>query len=497
MEDAIVLYPFPGSGHLISMVELGKLLLKHHPAVSIIVLMLNTQNIHSTSAARYAASPTTQYIASVKATTPSITFHHLPPVSDVPCTSSTVEFFSLFSNLNNPKVHQALQTISQTAKLKALVIDFFCDAAFDVAANLSIPTYYFYTAGASSLAVFLYWPALHKRFDKSFKDLKDMLIDIPGLPSIPTSHLPEPMRDRNAKDYEHFLLTAGHMIKSSGFIVNTFEQLEKKAINAISDGLCVLDGPTPPIFCIGPLTSDSNQHGNDQHECLNYWLDSQPRQSVVFLCFGSVGSFSEKQLKEMAIGLENSGKRFLWVVRNPPPEIDVEPKLDELLPEGFLERTKDRGFVVKQWAPQVEVLRHDSVGGFVSHCGWNSVLEAVREGVPMVAWPLYAEQPVNKEVLVKELKLALEVNVSEDGCVTAAELEKRVSELMDSSAGKDVRERISAMRDAGSTAMKEGGSSHLALSKLSELWFRKTCQSRQHYEKHEASYSMPEVTLFT
>ncbi|KAB1204927.1 Anthocyanidin 5,3-O-glucosyltransferase [Morella rubra] len=496
MEDAIVLYPCPGSGHLISMVELGKLILKHHPSVSIIVLMLNTQNMHSTSGAEYAASPTTQYIASVKASTPSITFHQLPPISDVPCTSSMVEFFYSFLHLNNPNLHQALQTISQTAKLKALVFDIFCDAAFDVAANLSIPTYYFYTSGASSLAVFLYWPALLKKFDKSLKDLNDMLVDIPGLPSIPVSRLPELMRDRDAKEFEYLLLTAAHLMKSSGLIVNTFEQLERKAINAISDGLCALDGPTPPIFCIGPLTSGSNQHGNDQHECLN-WLDSQPRQSVVFLCFGSVGSFSEKQLKEMAIGLENSGKRFLWVVRNPPPGIDEEPNLDVLLPKGFLERTKDRGFVVKQWAPQVEVLRHDSVGGFVSHCGWNSVLEAVGGGVPMVAWPLYAEQPVNKEVLVNELKLAVGVNVSEDGWVTAAELEKRVSELMDSQAGKEVRERVSAMRDAGATAVKEGGSSHLALSMLAELWFGRTCQSPEHYDKREGSYSMSEVMLFT
>ena len=85
--------------------------------------------------------------------------------------------------------------------------------------------------------------------------------------------------------------------------------------------------------------------------------------------FGSLGSFSEKQVKEIVVGLENSGQRFLWVVRNPPPNTDKDPNLDELLPMGFLERTKDKGFVVKQWAPQVAVLSHDSVGGFVTHCG--------------------------------------------------------------------------------------------------------------------------------
>ena len=97
-------------------------------------------------------------------------------------------------------------------------------------------------------------------------------------------------------------------------------------------------------------------------------------------------------MKEIANGLERSGKRFLWVVKNPPSNdksnqiaVTADVDLDALMPEGFLERTKDRGMVVKSWAPQVAVLNHPSVGGFVTHCGWNSVLEAVVAGVPMVA----------------------------------------------------------------------------------------------------------------
>ena len=170
------------------------------------------------------------------------------------------------------------------------------------------------------------------------------------------------------------------------------------------------------------------------------------------------------------MGLENSGQRFLWVLRNPPPDNEKDPNLDELLPKGFLERTKEKGFVVKRWAPQVAVLRHDSVGGFVTHCGWNSVLEAVWCGVPMVCWPLYAEQRLNRVVLVEEIKLALGLNESEDGLVSAAELEKRMKELMDSEVGTEVRERVSGLRDEAVTAVKEGGSSHVALAKLAELW---------------------------
>jgi hypothetical protein len=473
MEEVIVLYPSPFRGHLIAMVELGKLIVNHHPSFSVTILILDTA-----SAAQYAASSATaQYIAAVNATTPTVTFHRLPPVSDVvPSSSSPAESGYLLPRLNNPNLHQALQTISQTSKLKAFIIDFFCDAAFQVAANLSIPTYYFYTSSGSSLAAFLYLPTLHKSLDKSLKDLDDhMLVDIPGLPPLPASDMMKSMSDRSAKVYENFLNTATHMAKSNGLIVNTFDLLERKALGALRDGLCVPDGPTPPIFCIGPSISSSNiEDGENQHECLN-WLNLQPSQSVVFLCFGSMGSFSAKQLREIAVGLENSGQRFLWVVRNPSPDDNKEPNLDALLPNGFLERTAERGFVVKQWAPQVEILSHGSVGGFVTHCGWNSVLEAVRGGLPMVAWPLYSEQRMNRAVLAKELKVALAVNESEDGLVSAAELEKRVRELMVSEAGKEVREKVSAMRDAAMAAVEEGGSAHVALAELAQSWITTTC----------------------
>jgi hypothetical protein len=445
------------------MVELGKLILKHHPSFSITILILSTPNTNTSSTApNYVASSTAQYISTVNSTTPSINFHHLPPISEsVPSTPSPVELSYLIPRLNNFNLHETLKTISQTSKLKAFIIDFFCDAAFEVATNLGIPTYYFFTAGPSALASFLYLPTLQQNMDNT-------LLDIPGLPPIQASDMPDGMINRTAKVYECFLNNATHMAKSNGIVVNTFDLLETKAIKAISDGLSVPDGPTPPIFCIGPVMSSSNQD-RDEHECLK-WLNSQPSQSVVFLCFGSMGSFSAKQLKEMAVGLENSGQRFLWVVRNPPLDKEKDPNLDELLPKGFLERTKDRGFVVKQWAPQVAVLSHDSVGGFVTHCGWNSVLEAVWCGVPMIGWPLYAEQRLNKVVLVEETKVGLGLNELENGFVSAAELEKRVGELMDSEVGKELRERVMVLRDEAVAAVKEGGSSHVALTKLAELW---------------------------
>ncbi|KAF8044101.1 hypothetical protein BT93_A2166 [Corymbia citriodora subsp. variegata] len=468
MDGSIVLYPSPGRGHLASMVELAKHILRHHPSFSITVLLLSTP------------PPDTHFVAAISASHPSITFHHLPSVS-VPnsdhLSSSPAKFiFSTFEivRLHNPALHQTLVSLSMSSAIKAFVIDFFCNSAFGVSASLNIPTYYYYTSGASGLASFLYIPSLHKKYPESFKDL-DVPIQIPGFPPVSPRDMPMAISDRSLMVYRHFFDTAVQMANSAGIIANTFDSFEASALRALRDGLCVPDRATPPTYCVGPLLAAGGgiEGGGERHECLG-WLDSQPTRSVLFLSFGSMGVFSTRQLKEMALGLERSGVRFLWVVRVPPPHdearrtsAELEPSAESFLPDGFVDRTRGRGMIVESWAPQVEVLSHGSVGGFVTHCGWNSVLEAVCHGVPMLAWPLYAEQRLNRVYLVEEMKLALSVTDSEeDGLVSADELEDRVNELMRSEKGRAVRDRVLAMRDAAAAALGDGGSSRAALAEL-------------------------------
>lgn len=292
--------------------------------------------------------------------------------------------------------------------------------------------------------------------------------------------MPEPTLDRADPAYHDFVYFCSHLSKSNGILVNTFEQLEPVAIKAISDGACLPGGvSTPPVYYMGPLIMSGQGEGKIRvgEECLK-WLEEQPSRSVAFLCFGSRGSFHREQIKEIAEGLERSGVRFLWVVKNPPP-VEKSKQIEELedvdlellLPEGFLERTRDRGLVVKTWAPQPEVLSQEQVGGFVTHCGWNSVLESVVAGVPMVAWPLYAEQHLNRAALVEDMGLAIGVEQREgDGFVSGAELERRVVELMKSKRGREMRERSLKMRDMALAAWRENGSSITALAELAELW---------------------------
>ncbi|KAI3757681.1 hypothetical protein L6452_05224 [Arctium lappa] len=460
----IVLYPSPGMGHLISMVELGKLILKHRPHFSIIVLTLIPS---------FNTGTTASYVHHISTTIPAITFHHLPNISLDPELYPSMEaiIFDLIRR-STTNVNDALQSISTTSHTTIFIIDLFCTPAMTVADNLNIPVYYFFTSGACCLAQFLYFPTLHRTTTGSFKDM-NTLIHSPGLPPIPSSEMVSPLLDRTSSDYSDFLVFSGHLPKSSGIIVNTFDSLEPKAIKAITDGLCVPDQPTPPVYTIGPLIAAGSLYDDGLHECLK-WLDLQPSQSVVYLCFGSLGLFSSEQLKEIANGLEMSGQRFLWVVRTPPSDNKSdrflpppEPDLDLLLPEGFLDRTRDRGMVVKKWAPQVAVLNKESVGGFVTHCGWNSVLEAVSAGVPMVAWPLYAEQRFNKVVLVEEMKVAVPMKESDGGMVSAMEVAKRVREVMED---EGVREVVKARKEEAAMAMSDGGSSGVALTKFLASW---------------------------
>ncbi|GJW18490.1 UDP-glycosyltransferase 88B1-like protein, partial [Tanacetum coccineum] len=188
--------------------------------------------------------------------------------------------------------------------------------------------------------------------------------------------------------------------------------------------------------------------------------------------------FKKEQLKEIAFGLEKSGQRFLWVVRKPPPDdVNELPQsggkdfsLDAVLPEGFLARTTDKGLVVKNWAPQPAILNHDSVGGFVSHCGWNSSLEAVVSGVPMVTWPLYAEQKMNRVYLVEEIKVALRLEMSSDDYVTAEAVEQTMTKLMDGEEGKLLRERVTEMSRRAKATVEDGGSSSIEFLKLKQPW---------------------------
>lgn len=458
----VVLFPSPGMGHLVSMVELGELLVRHGLSVTILTL---EPPFHTGAKA-------TDFISRAAAAHPSLSFHALLSITSLPPSSSPHhESLALaLLRLSVPNIKAALKTLSLSSDIVALILDFFCTDALDVVNELSIPAYIFFTCCASALSAFLHFPYLHEQTNISFKDMADTKISFPGLPDIPAYNIPLPLLDRDDETYKGFMYHFSRIPMVKGILVNSFESLEPRALAALRAGLSVPGKIIPPIYCIGPLIREGDNRAGPRHECFQ-WLDNQPHGSVVFLCFGSLGVFSVDQIREIAIGLERSDHRFLWVIRVSDDqsrlhEKPVEVDLDKILPSAFMERTKERGMVLRNWAPQVEVLRHPAVGGFVTHCGWNSLLETICSGVPVVGWPLYAEQRMNTVIMVEELRLAAGIEGYEKGLISASEVERRIKWMMESEGGREVRERMEKVKVEARDALEEGGTSFEALKEV-------------------------------
>ncbi|KAG8055520.1 hypothetical protein GUJ93_ZPchr0001g30066 [Zizania palustris] len=450
-----------GVGHLVPMVELAKLFLRRRFAVSIAV---PTSPRSGTT-----GSP---IISSMAASNPSISFHLLPPPS---CPDPDPKPFLFMLSMLRLSVPSLLALLRSIPSVSALVLDIFCADAVDSAKALHVPAYIYFTSSAGALAAIMRIRYQYSTTTTSLKDKGKELLHFPGLPPVPVSDMPSTVQDREDRLFKEQDRTYGRIMEASGVLVNTYEWLEARAVSAFREGACFPGLPTPPVYCVGPLlaTGEEKAREANRHECLA-WLDTQLDLSVVFLCFGSMGSFPAAQLKEIARGLESSGHRFLWVVRNPRQdpsnllEQPQEPDLAALLPEGFLERTRDRGMVVKSWAPQAEVLRHTATGAFVTHCGWNSTLEGVTAGVPLLCWPLYAEQRLNKVLIVEEMKVGVVIDGYDEEMVRAEEVEAKVKLVMESDEGDKLRERLSVARAKAVEALAEGGPSPVAFDKLLE-----------------------------
>ncbi|KAL6845110.1 hypothetical protein ACP4OV_024605 [Aristida adscensionis] len=461
VKKTVVLYPGAGVGHVGPMTQLAKLFLEHGFDVTMVLIELPFKSSDSGAS----------FIETVAASNPDITFHVLPPLPPPDFAGSTKHPFLLMLDLMlqyNERLESFLCSIPRD-RLHSLVLDMFCTQSIDVATKLGVPVYTFFASGAGVLAVLTQLPALLAGRRTGLKELGDTPLDFLGVPPMPASHL---IRELLEDPEEELCKTMANIWKrntdTDGVLINTFELLESRAVQAFKDPLCVPGRVLPPIYCIGPLVSkgSTDQEKTERHECLA-WLDAQPERSVVFLCWGSKGVLPQEQLTEIAVGLENSGQRFLWVVRTPASSDDPkryleqrpEPDLDVLLPEGFLERTKGRGFVVKSWAPQTDVLNHPSTGAFVTHCGWNSTLEAITAGVPMLCWPLGAEQKMNKVLMTEDMGIGMELDGYRTGFIKAEEIEAKVRLVLASEEGNELRQRLVELKNEAKGALEDGGSS--------------------------------------
>ncbi|KAI3830183.1 hypothetical protein L1987_04317 [Smallanthus sonchifolius] len=208
-----------------------------------------------------------------------------------------------------------------------------------------------------------------------------------------------------------------------------------------------------------PVSINNNQDPRKRHKSL-VWLDKQVQDSVIYVAFGSTTSFSDKQIQELAIGLENSGQKFIWVLRDADKgDIFKGEGRNFELPKGFEESVEGKGLVVREWAPQLELLAHIATGGFMSHCGWNSSMESITMGVPIAAWPMHSDQPRNATLITDVLKIGVDVGDWGRGgeVVTSSVIEETIRKLMDSEAGNEIRNRAKKIGEDVRQSVEEGG----------------------------------------
>ncbi|CAN6707883.1 unnamed protein product [Malus baccata var. baccata] len=351
-----------------------------------------------------------------------------------------------------------------------MVSDGFMTSTITAAKELGIPIVAFFPFAAAGFMGSKQYPIL---VEKGLAPLKDescltngfleMVIDwVPGMKGIRLRDLPTCFRvtDPNDLVFKFSLEAVERVHEVSAVVVHTFDALEPDVLSALSS-------IPPPVYSIGPLQLLLNQFPLDplkpmgysmwkeETECLE-WLTTKARNSVVYVNFGSLISLTPQQLLEFGWGLANSKLPFLWAIR---PDLVIGESA--IFPPEFEFETKERG-LLESWCPQEQVLNHLSVGGFLTHSGWNSTIESLSAGVPMLCWPFFADQTTNCYYTCNEWGIGMEI----DNDVKRDEVEKLVRELVEGEKGKKMKNKVMEWKKLAEEATSPQGSSTRNLDNL-------------------------------
>ncbi|KAK2664982.1 hypothetical protein Ddye_003556 [Dipteronia dyeriana] len=289
----------------------------------------------------------------------------------------------------------------------------------------------------------------------------DLTVELPGLPILNPQDLPSFVLPSNPFGSlpKLFIELFPNMKKHNWVLANSFLELEKEAIDSMSE-LC-------PIRPVGPLVPPSllgQDHENlfdveiqlrkPEDSCLE-WLSNQADSSVIYVSFGSIIDLSAKEMEAIATALKNSKRPFLWVVKK--PEFPTADKSGEI-PQGFFEETKKQGLIVS-WCPQTKVLAHPAIACFITHCGWNSMLETISAGVPVIAYPQWSDQPTNAMLVSDVFKIGSRLGTNEDGVVNSEEVEKCIEEIIHGVKSEEYKKNAMELKLAAREAVACGGSS--------------------------------------
>ncbi|KAG5252558.1 7-deoxyloganetin glucosyltransferase [Salix suchowensis] len=461
-----VCFPTPAQSHIKSMLKLAKLL--HCKGFHI--TFVNTEFNHR----RLLQSRGSDSLKGL----PDFRFESIPdglPSSDENATQNIREiseasregllgpFNDMLDKLNGTES-------SDVPPVTCIVSDGFMPVAIDAAAMHEVPIALFFTISACSFMGFRQFQALKEKGLTPLKDesfltngyLDEVVEWIPGMRDIKLRDLPSFVRTTDPNDFMFSFCAdcAERASEGSAVILHTFNTLEQEVLNALYSMF-------PRVYAIGPLQlllnkiqeDDLNSVGcnlwKEEVECLQ-WLDSQRPNSVIYVNFGSIEVATKEQLIEFGMGLSKSGHPFLWIIRP-----DMIAGDCAVMPPEFTEETKERGFI-SSWCQQEEVLNHPSVGGFLTHCGWGSIMESISSGVPMLCWPSSGDQQTNCRYTCTEWGIGMEI----DSVVTREKVETQVRELMGGEEGEKMKKKAMEWRKLAEEATGPDGSSSMNLDRL-------------------------------
>ncbi|KFK40015.1 hypothetical protein AALP_AA3G318900 [Arabis alpina] len=476
----ILFFPFMAQGHMIPMLDMAKLFSTRGARSTILTTPINSKILEKPIEAFKTLNPDLQI---------GIKILNFPCVElGLPEGCENVDFINSYQNpdsdsgdlflkflFSTKSMKQQLESFIETTKPSCIVADMFFPWTTESAEKFNVPRLVFHGTAFFALCC-SYNMRTHKPHKKVATTSTPFVI--PGLPG----EIVITTEQANVADEETPMGKIMKEIRESesnsfGVLVNSFYELEPAYADFYRSFVAKRAWHIGPLSLCNRELAEKAGRGKksniDEQECLE-WLESKPPGSVVYVSFGSRASFTNEQLLEIAVGLECSGQNFIWVVG----KNENQGESEDWLPEGYEERTKGKGLIIRGWAPQVLILDHKAVGAFVTHCGWNSAIEGIAAGLPMVTWPMGAEQFYNEKLLTKVLRTGVNVGATElvkkGKLISREEVEKAVKEVIVGEEAEERRIRAKKLGEVAKAAVEEGGSSYNDLNKfLEELNGRK------------------------
>nr|ARM65414.1 glycosyltransferase 1 [Aloe arborescens] len=458
----ILFFPFMAQGHMLPTVDIAKLFAAHGVKTTVLTTPGNVPIIQTSIDRAKAQSHHPIQIH----TMPFPSVAGLPEgcenASFLPSNDISHLFFEAIGLLREP-----FSGVLRELRPDCVVTDMFLPWTYDVAAELGIPRIMFNGVSFFSLCVF---DSLD-RFNPlgNLEGEADSFV-IPGLPhkvEMLMSQVPDYLRPESP-EAGFFKMVRENDAKSYGVLVNSFYELEPDYTQHYRKVVGRKAWHVGPVALCNEGIAERNTRGsqpsNNGAECLT-WLNGKSPSSVVYACFGSLFEFSCAQLREIMLGLEACNHPFIFVIRKGG---------NECIPEGFEDRVRERGLIIRGWAPQILILNHPAVGGFLTHCGWNSTLEGISAGVPLLAWPMFAEQFFNEKLVVDLLKIGVAVGVKkctskleERELIDAERITGVINQLMDDGEEADNRrKRAKELGEMAQKAVEKDGSSYVDIGNL-------------------------------